>query len=320
MRNIAIEYPSRGEMHFVDIGNPPDSAPGEILIETEHSGITNGTERHALLGEHSWRGHFPSRHGYQHVGIIRSAGKEVEGFSEGDRVFFGQYVGHRGWNLQDLSVGKALHLVAKIPREMDPRPLALLGVAGVAMRGVRRFRVKKGQRVWVVGGGLIGQFAAQSAKAFGAEVTLTEPVPSRLSRARELGVDRALNPHGEDFEESLKEGSPYDCILDTSGYRSLLDDIWRLRLLGHGGVIGLVAVRSETSFFWPLLHPTEGSIEVSCHFGLDDIRLLIELIGKGDIKIEPLITHREPIERAPSVYGALRDRPTELLGVVFDWA
>ena len=70
MRNIGIEYPSRGEMHFVDIGNPPAPHLDEVLIETEYSGITNGTERHALLGEHVWKGYYPSRHGYQHVGTV----------------------------------------------------------------------------------------------------------------------------------------------------------------------------------------------------------------------------------------------------------
>jgi threonine dehydrogenase-like Zn-dependent dehydrogenase len=187
------------------------------------------------------------------------------------------------------------------------------------MRGVRRTRVDRGQKVWVAGAGLIGQFAAQSARALGAEVTVTEPVPSRLAKARELGADSVLNPHEEGFEDSLVAGGPYDRIIDTSGYGGLLDDVWRLRLLPHGGVIGLVAVRSETKFFWPMLHPTEGSIEVSCHFGLDDISLLLALIGGGKVRVDPLVSHREPIENAPGVYRTLRDRPAELLGVVFDW-
>ncbi|MBU7004980.1 MAG: zinc-binding alcohol dehydrogenase [Theionarchaea archaeon] len=318
MRKTGIEYPSKGEMHFVDIGNPPEPGPNEVLIETEYSGITNGTERHALLGEHVWKGYFPSRHGYQHVGIIRSVGKDVQDLDEGDPVFYGHYVGHRGWNMQDMSAEN--HLVARLPPELDRGSLALLGVAGVAMRGVRRTRVERGHKVWVAGAGLIGQFATQSARAFGAEVTVSEPIPSRLTRARELGADRVLNPHEEGFEESLVEGGPYDRIIDTSGYGGLLDDIWRLRLLPHGGVIGLVAVRSETKFFWPMLHPTEGSIEVSCHFGLDDIRLLLDLIGKGTIGIDSLVSHREPIDNAPAIYRILRDSPTELLGVVFDWA
>ncbi len=64
MKNIAIEYPRRGEMQFVDIGEPLRTSATEVLIRTRYSGITNGTERHALLGEHGFT-LFPSRHGYQ---------------------------------------------------------------------------------------------------------------------------------------------------------------------------------------------------------------------------------------------------------------
>ena len=73
MRNTGIEYTARGQMAFCDLGEPPDLQPAEILIRTCYSGITNGTERHALMGEHIW-GQFPGRHGYQHVGEVAAVG------------------------------------------------------------------------------------------------------------------------------------------------------------------------------------------------------------------------------------------------------
>ena len=83
MRTLGLEYTAPGETAFCDLGEPPDVQPTEILIATRYSGITNGTERHALLGEHGW-GQYPSRHGYQHVGEVVAAGEAVEGFSVGD--------------------------------------------------------------------------------------------------------------------------------------------------------------------------------------------------------------------------------------------
>ena len=50
MENRGIEYPARGQMAFCDLGDPPEPAAGEILIETHFSAIANGTERHALMG------------------------------------------------------------------------------------------------------------------------------------------------------------------------------------------------------------------------------------------------------------------------------
>src|SRR5690606_27880325 len=102
VKTIAIEFPSQGAMQFADIGNPPAPKANEILIETEFSGITNGTERHALMGEHGWKGVYPSKHGYQQVGRIAAVGDDVKQFTAGDRVFFGQYVGHRAWNIVNV--------------------------------------------------------------------------------------------------------------------------------------------------------------------------------------------------------------------------
>jgi threonine dehydrogenase-like Zn-dependent dehydrogenase len=68
-----------------------------------------------------------------------------------------------------------------------------------------------------------------------------------------------------------------------------------------------------------MLHATEGSIEVSCHFSLDDLRVLLHFVRDGTIRVPPLISHRVPIDEAPRIYSLLRDAPAELLGVVFDW-
>lgn len=119
--------------------------------------------------------------------------------------------------------------------------------------------------------------------------------------------------------EPLREGAPYDCIIDCSGAPDLLQQIHDMRLLAHGGVIGLVAVRSQTEFPWAMLHGTEASIEVSCHFSLDDLRVLLYFVQQGVIRIEPVVSHVVPIEQAPVIYETLRDRPAELLGVIFDW-
>ena len=323
MRNIGIEYPEQGRAAFYDLGEPPAPGPTEILIRTEFSGITNGTERHSLMGEHGWKGAFPSRNGYQHVGTVEAVGEAVAVFHAGQRVFFGHYVGHRGWNVVDVSDDaagtNASHLVMPLPDNVDPAHCALLGVAGVAMRAIRRFRVGVGANVWCLGGGVIGQFAAQSARASGARVIFSEIDNRRLAVAGELGAHRTLDARSDDFLAQIKEGAPYDYIIDSSGTESLLPMIFENGLLAHAGVIGLIAVRSETTFTWGMLHGTEASIEVSCHFGLDDLRVLIDLIRRDVINVGPVISHTVPIDDAVGVYETLRDDPSELLGVVFDW-
>ena len=66
MRNVGIEFPSQGRMAFCELGEPPPVGPGQALLGTLYSGITNGTERHALMGDHGYGGGYQGRHGYQH--------------------------------------------------------------------------------------------------------------------------------------------------------------------------------------------------------------------------------------------------------------
>jgi len=323
MKHLGIEYSAPGKMHFYDPGSPPSLKSTEILIRTHYSGITNGTERHSLLGEHGWKNHFPSRNGYQHVAEVERTGSEVTEFKAGDLVFFGRYVGHRSWHvvdIRDADVHKNdSHLCLRLPTDVSEVECALLGVAGVSMRGVRRCRIGAAQNVWVVGAGLIGQFAAQAARAVGARVVVSDRDEKRLEIASSTGAQRAIVIKNGTVNSAVKAEGPFDCIIDACGAERLLPDIFDQALLAHGGVISCQAVRMQTTFCWSLLHGCEASIEVSCHFGLDDLRVLLHFIRTGLIRIGPLISHIEPIQNAPAIYALLRDQPDALLGVVFDW-
>ena len=154
MRTTALTFLSRGQLGLQELGDPPPLGPAEILIETVYTGITNGTERHAFLSEHGYGGgQFPSRHGYQHVGRVAAVGPGVTRYAPGDWVFYGEYVGHRGWNIAAENA-----LLIGLPAGIDPKYAALFGVAGVALRSVRRMGVRAGDNVWVVGQGPIGLF------------------------------------------------------------------------------------------------------------------------------------------------------------------
>ena len=69
-----------------------------------------------------------------------------------------------------------------------------------------------------------------------------------------------------------------------------------------------------------MLHGTEASIEVSCHFSLEDLKVLVEFVKRVTICTVVAPPPREPIERALEVYTSLRDNPSEILGVIFDWS
>lgn len=315
MRKTALEFMSRGELAIRDLGEPPPLRPSEMLLETVYSGITNGTERHAFLSEHGYGGgRFPSRHGYQHVSRILVAGKDVARFETGDWVFYGGYVGHNGWNIVHENA-----LLIKLPDAVDRRFCALFGVAGVALRSVRRMGVRQGDNVWVAGQGPIGHFVAQAARAAGARVTATDRIAKRLEAAKECGAHVVLSAVEDGTAKLLKEGGPYDFVFDCCSAKELLFDVHENGMLAPGGTIGMMAVRDTVSYPWSLLHGTEARIETSCHFSIDDLRVLLFLYEQGLVKIEPMVSHLVSINEAPRIYDMLAHHEEELLGVIFDW-
>jgi len=315
MRTIGLEFVERGKLRFCELGDPPPPGPTQVLLETKYFGVTNGTERHAFLVEHGYGGgQFPSRHGYQHVGEVVAVGEAVTKFRPGDWAFLGQYVGHRGWNVEDEN-----GLLVKLPDTVDRRHCALFGVAGVALRGVRRLGVQAGDNVWVAGLGPLGQFVAQAARAVGARVTVTDMLESRLEVARRCGAHVALDAREGGTVEALRAGGPYDFLYDCCSAERLLFDIHEHRLLAFGGTVGLLAVRQQVTYPWSLLHGTQARIETSCHFEGDDLRVLLFLYEQRQLVIEPVVSHLVSIDEAAAIYAQLAQAAGELLGVVFEW-
>ncbi len=64
----------------------PNIKDDEVLIATESTLISPGTERAFLLSLPNARGGYPSRPGYSNIGKVVAVGKKVSGFSIGDRV------------------------------------------------------------------------------------------------------------------------------------------------------------------------------------------------------------------------------------------
>lgn len=315
MRSQAVEFAERGQAVLVDLGSAPDPVGSQVLIETAFTGITNGTERHALLLEHGYGGGvYPSRHGYQHLGVVAAVGDQVRTLRVGDTVFCGDYVGHRGWHIADEN-----GLLVRLP-DGPPASRALLGVAGVALRAVRRMRVTAGDHVWVAGQGPIGHFLGQCARAIGAYVTVSDMVPQRVEAARKGGAHLALDAGASDAAGALKSAGPYDFIFDACSAPRLLFDIFEQGLLAYGGCIGMMAVRSEVSYPWSILHGAEARIETSCHFSRDDLRVLTFLVDQGLVSMDPVVSDVVPIDEAPAIYGRLAAGDPNLLGVVFDWS
>jgi 2-desacetyl-2-hydroxyethyl bacteriochlorophyllide A dehydrogenase len=290
-----------------DVGSPTGN---QVKTKTLYSGVTNGTERNDLLGgNYANKDEFlPRGWGYQNVGRVIEIGPDVHTLKLGDVLYMSadhcEYV-----------VYAENGLLVKLPAGIDPAEAALFGMASVAMRTCRNAEVGMGKKVLVVGSGCIGQFATQIAAGMGGRVTICDVDERRLELARQIGAaENVINSSRWD-EQILP--SNYDSVMDFAGVPGMEDKL--IAAVKSRGKLMFIAGRSQVSYTFNLGQGHEIDIRQNSHFDNDDLANLCRLVGRGIVKVKPLIWEIAPAEQAKHIYDTLRDQPAKLLGTVFQW-
>lgn len=310
-----VMFLEKGRAELIDEATP-NNKPGCVLAKTIFTGLTNGSERNILMGGNYSSG-WPARAGYQNVGRVLAVGFGTTGFAEGDIVFQGNFQQHCQYFAGPAGPAD---LTIKLPNEVNPQHAALFGVASVALHDVRRTGVKLGERILVVGAGLIGQFTCQAARACGAIVTICDTNKRRLEIARELGAHHVIVPDAE--WSNIRTLAPFDCVFEDSGalvLDSIVGPSWTQGILKSRGRLIMIAGRNRVDYNFNAAQGEEIAVQHASHFSLDDLREICRLYLDGAIRMAPLITDVVPYASMPALYERLRDNPETLLGVVFDW-
>lgn len=223
----------------------PQCGAGEILVRTEASLISAGTEKmlmdfagKSLLGKAQERPDLvqkvitkmqrdgvadtlksvflrldePMPLGYSAAGTVLKVGSKLAAdFKVGDRVAVA------GAGLANHAEVNAVprNLAVKLPDSVPAEHGAYATLAAIALQGVRQAGVNIGDRVLVVGLGLVGQLVAQLARAAGAQVAALETNASRAELATEAGVHLVLNPANNPAAafNDFTDGRGFDSIL-----------------------------------------------------------------------------------------------------------
>jgi len=221
----------------------PACRPGGLLVRTEYSLISTGTEtmklregKMTLLGKARARPdqvkkvlESASRQGvtetyrkvvnrldsltplgYSLSGIVEEVGEGVTGFRPGDRVACAgnKYALHAELNWVPVN------LCVPVPEGVSPRHAAFGTVGAIAVHGVRRAEVGFGEVACVVGLGLIGQLAVGILRAAGLRVVGLDPMAERCRLAEQFGAQVCLGPE-EDATRTLR--SRVDEMTDGHG-------------------------------------------------------------------------------------------------------
>jgi 2-desacetyl-2-hydroxyethyl bacteriochlorophyllide A dehydrogenase len=310
-RAVHFVAPRRVELREVEL---PDPSEGSILVATEWSGISSGTELLAYRGEvdpdlaldetlGALAGTFayPFRYGYSAVGrVVRPAGP----FQEGQRVF--AFHPH-----QDRFVADAREAVAV--DDLDPRTATLYPMVETALQVSLDAAPRLGETVVVVGLGAVGILVAALLTRTGAVVLGSEPEPARRAAAEALGV-RAINPDAvEEAVAAATGGRGADLVVEASGNPGALAA--SLGLLAHEGtalVCSWYGTKPVPLFLGAAFHrrrlalrSTQVSTLPAALTARWDRRRRSELAWwlTRELPLAVLATHAFPFERAADAYA-----------------
>ena len=274
--------------------------------------------------------------GYCNVGVVLEVGGDISDFAVGDRVV------SNGPHAEMVCVPQ--NLCARIPDGVADGTAVFTVLASIGLQGIRLVEPTLGERVVVVGLGLIGLLTVQMLVANGCQVLGIDFNSERLALAAEFGAQTVnLSEGGDPVAAGLafSGGKGVDAVIITASTKSSDPVHQAAQMCRQRGRIVLVGVTglelSRADFY-----EKELSFQVSCSYGpgrYDDnyeqkgqdypyglvrwteqrnFEAVLDLLATKRLNVEPLISHRVPQAEAARAYQLLTDDP-QALGIVLTY-
>jgi predicted dehydrogenase len=274
--------------------------------------------------------------GYSSAGVVAALGKDVEGLKVGQRVACagGNYAVHAEY-------AAVPHiLITPIPDSVSFEQAAFTTLGAIAMHAFRLAQTQLGERVAVIGLGLLGLLCAGIARAAGCWVLGIDLDPQRVALAQAMGFEAVVRETAAEAASGFSRGRGCDAVLICADTRSddpvqLAGEIARDRAhVVAAGAVGLnlprkVYYEKELSFinsrsYGPGRYDP-GYEEAGQDYPIGYVRwtegrnleAFVDLLASGRLDVTPLITHRFPIAEANEAYNLITGKVKEpFLGVL----
>ena len=218
---------------------------------------------------------------------------------------FAEYVAVPVWNLLEL------------PFEINFEMAAMLEPASVAMHALSQSHFRQGDIVAVVGPGTIGMILCKLAFLAGAKrVFLIGRTQEKLDFARMYGVLETCNSQSDDVEGWIKKRVGHqgiDVVFEGTGAAAMLElclDIVK----PSGTIVALGNPQSDIvlnkNVYWKLLRKQLSIYGTwNSRFGTkgNDWEKVLDLLQQGQLELEPLITHKLPMENLSQGLDIMRN-------------
>lgn len=313
-----------------------EPAADEILVQTEYSLLSAGTELSNLLGQLSVFRGYPVYPGYSNVGVVTAVGSNIKEPSVGQRIVsMGRHASHFKLDLSPHRQGGP-HYWQVIPEGVSAAEATFAVLGSVALHAARKAALQIGESAVIVGAGVVGQLIAQFAYWSGCQpVILLDLYDERLEIARRLGVDFVINPQSDDpitLVQELTGGRGADVVFEGTRSAQTLPMMMKLaaqssRIMIVGSLPGAVMIDPFTELqlreiqvigcFQPA-SPLQGH----AYYPWTQQRnrhVVLKMLETGKLQVAPLITHRLPYMAAPEAYAMIQGGGGDWLGVIFEW-
>jgi predicted dehydrogenase len=280
--------------------------------------------------------------GYSVAGEVVAIGSGIEDLAIGDRV------AACGAGLANHAefVNVPRNLVVLVPKGVDLVEASATTIGSIALQGVRRARPEMGERIAVIGLGLIGQITAQLLKAAGCSVVGLDLSANRVKRALDLGLtDGSAEP--EAFKRLVRDitnGHGVDAVVITAASKSdailnLAMEIARRR--ARVVIVGDIGLKAERVHFYRkeidlLMSTSYGPGRYDARYeeqGIDyplpyvrwtlnrNMAAFLDAVATGRVSVKRLTDRVVPFDQAPEVYKELAESSAEApLGVALEYA
>jgi L-iditol 2-dehydrogenase len=305
----------------------PEVGPREALIKTRACGICSGDVMPWYIEKKA-----PLVLGHEPSGEIVETGSEVRSFKKGDRVFThhhapcftcrscrrGDYVQCDTWkNSRIIPGGVSEYILVPavnlendtiiIPEDMSFEDAALIEPVACVLKGLKRARIRRGDTVLVIGLGVMGMINMIAARHLGAgKIIGADMVRFRLDMAGKFGADEVIDVSRTGVFEGLREithGEMAELVIVGPNSSDVMAQ--GLQSVRPGGQVLLFtpAKPGETLVIDPnRLYFNDINIITSYSCGPSDTADACELIGRGIVSAEKVVTHRFPVEKTGEAF------------------
>ena len=331
----------------------PAPGPGEALVRVTDCGVC-GSDIRYLHGENPWAQHTMGEFrenpdniipGHEIAGVVAEVGEGVAPGLTGKRVavlcfqvdetctWCRRGMRHLCSNTIHLGHGAgqgdrhyyyggmaeyvpvwAEHCVP-LPDSVTSEQATLLEPLCVALHAVKP-EAGPGASVVIIGSGVVGLCALLCVKARGVtEILAADVDDSHLEVAAKLGASRTVNVTKEELGDAVRgftSGLGAWLVLDMVG-----NPLERtLPLVIRGGTLKLLAVKDHQENLSTLLLAGERKVMTSANFDPPEFAEGLDLIASGRVRVDDLITHRFPLERAVEAFGMMESKQGGAIKIV----